>query len=497
MSGSSRRAGLWYVALVGGFVMLATMNSAGYRYGASDQAFYIPVILRQLNPAFFPRDAALIDPQGRLTLYDNVLAFIVGATGVSLQHLFFALYLATLLLLGAAAVRIARRLYGSWWTVVALVSALTLRHSIAKTGTNTLEAYFQPRQLAFALGLWAVGGFLDRVDWLWPLLLAVAMTLHPTTAMWFIVWLGVAAWFGRPAWRRVLVVLAAAGTAAVAFALWRGPLAGHLTVIDADWLAVIAEKDYLFPLSWPIGAWATNLITIPVIVWVWRTRSRRGVTVYAETPLVAGVLALAVLFAASVPFNAARIAIVIQLQVPRVFWMLDLFATFYAVWWLCEGGRTPADRTRAIVAATAILFFAVARGTYAGFYEFPARPLFGVDIENPDWRDAMAWARSTAVGSGWLADPMHAAKYGSSLRAAGWRDVLLERLKDHALAIYDRNAAMRVAERERALQTLAWDSPAGARALAKRYDLDYLIIDRAIDLPLAHRSGSLFIYSLR
>jgi len=37
------------------------MNSAGYRYGASDQAFYIPAIVRHLEPADFPRDAPLID----------------------------------------------------------------------------------------------------------------------------------------------------------------------------------------------------------------------------------------------------------------------------------------------------------------------------------------------------------------------------------------------------------------------------------------------------
>ena len=39
------------------FVLLATLNSAGYRYGASDQAFYIPAVLRHLDPALFPRDA--------------------------------------------------------------------------------------------------------------------------------------------------------------------------------------------------------------------------------------------------------------------------------------------------------------------------------------------------------------------------------------------------------------------------------------------------------
>lgn len=489
--------GLSFIPLLVGFIVLATMNSAGYRYGASDQAFYIPVVLRALNPALFPRDAGLIDSQGRLTLFDNVVAGAMRLTGISIQHVFVALYLASLVLLVTAALRIARRFYATRWAAFALAAALTLRHEIAKTGANMLEGYFQPRQLAFALGLWAVASFLDRRDWLWPLLLAIAATLHPTTAMWFVVWLGVAAWFGRPAWRGGLLTAAIAGATGVAWAIWRGPLQGHLIVMDREWLAVIADKDYLFPLGWPLNVWVTNLVSIPVIVLAWRARSRRGLTVAGETPLVLGSLALPLLFAVSLPLNAARIALVIQLQIPRVFWMLDVFGTIYLVWWLCEGGGPGRWWPRAAVAATVLLAFSVARGTYANFIQFHDRPLFSIDIANPDWRDAMAWARSTDLDSGWLADPLHAVKYGSSVRAAGWRDVLLERVKDHALAMYDRSVAMRVADRERALSVLAWDTPSGARALATRYDLDYLVIDHAIDLPLAHRSGSLFIYRLR
>jgi hypothetical protein len=109
----------------------------------------------------------------------------------------------------------------------------------------------------------------------------------------------------------------------------------------------------------------------------------------------------------------------------------------------------------------------------------------------------MAWARTTDPSAGWLADPIHAALYGSSVRAAGHRDVLLERVKDRAIAMYDRSAALRVADRERALAVLPWDTADGARALARRYGLDYLVIDRELDLPLAHRSGALFIYRLR
>src|SRR5689334_2028248 len=101
------------------------MNAAGYRYAASDQAFYLPAVLRHLDPALFPRDAALIDSQARLTLVDDVVGGVARSTGLSLQHLFLLIYVGTLVLLAGAAARIGGHLYRSGWTTAALVAALT------------------------------------------------------------------------------------------------------------------------------------------------------------------------------------------------------------------------------------------------------------------------------------------------------------------------------------------------------------------------------------
>jgi hypothetical protein len=474
------------------------MNSAGYRYAASDQAFYIPAIVRHLEPADFPRDAPLIDGQARIILVDDALAAVVNTTGVSLQWLFAVLYGLTLALLLFALIRVGRSLYRSEWTVIALTAAMTLRHSIAKTGANTLEGYFHPRVLVYALGLLGVAAFLERRDWLWIALVALGIVIHPTTAVWFGVWLGIAAWFGRPAWRPALVTVAGAAAAIALLMLWRGPLAGHLVSMDAEWLSAISDKDYLFPFEWPITAWLLNFTTVLVILWCWRARRHANLTVVGETPVVLGAMGLLVLFLCSLPFNAARIALVVELQISRVFWMLDGLATIYAVWWLAEGWPTGARRLKTGAAlAAALVVLSLARGSYSMFVEFPDRPIIDLDIKAGDWRDAMAWARTTDPSSGWLADPIHAARYGSSIRAAAHRDVLLEQVKDRAIAMYDRSAALSVADRERALAALPWNTPDGARALARRYGLDYLIIDQELDLPLAHRSGTLFIYRLR
>jgi hypothetical protein len=266
--------------------------------------------------------------------------------------------------------------------------------------------------------------------------------------------------------------------------------------MDADWLAAIGEKD-LFPLAWPLDAWITNLVTIPIVLLCWRARQRAGLTVPGETPVALGAMALVLLFVCWLPFNAAHVALAVQMQAARVFWPLDLLATVYLVWWFAEGAAAaPAPRRAAFVAAL-LLAASLARGVYTCFVQFPDRRIFAVDVQHHDWRDAMMFARASDSRSGWLADPNHAAKYGSSLRAAGHRDVLMEALKDRAIAMYDRDIALRVADRLRALDALEWDTPDGARALARRFGLDYLVTDREVALPLAHQSGSLFIYRLR
>jgi len=58
------------------FLLLCTLNSAGYRYGASDLAFYIPAALEKLDPSLFPRDGALIASQAHLTMIDETDRYV-------------------------------------------------------------------------------------------------------------------------------------------------------------------------------------------------------------------------------------------------------------------------------------------------------------------------------------------------------------------------------------------------------------------------------------
>src|SRR5512143_3885646 len=104
------------------FVVLATLNSAGYRYGAADQAFYVPAVLLRLDPALFPRDAPVIQAQARLTGFNEVGAALERLTRAPLPVLLLALYALGLILLGAGALRMGSVLYEGRWTGLTLMA---------------------------------------------------------------------------------------------------------------------------------------------------------------------------------------------------------------------------------------------------------------------------------------------------------------------------------------------------------------------------------------
>ena len=482
------------------FGVLATANSAGYRYGASDLAFYAPAIMRQLDPALFPRDATLLNVQADLTLADETIAAIARLTRLDLPQLFFALYAVTLGLLAIAALTIGAALYRDSWSCIALLAAVSLRHAVPRTGTNTLEGYFHPRQLAFACGALAMAAFLTRPS---PgrryaaviALLGAAAALHPTTTLWFVVALAVAVFVAEPRWR---IALTFAGAAAVPLAWWMaadGPLAGRFQVMDAEWTAALVEKGYLFPLRWPAGAWIVNVGLAVAVAAIWRVRRASGRLVPRETALVLGCASLLTVFAAALVLQTRGLALAVQLQPARTFWLLDWLAIVYVVWLLVEGSGGP-RRRRPAIAAGVLLALAAARGVYIMNVEFPDRPLAQIDLRNDDWGRVMGWASEQDRATAWLADPSHAAQHGTSVRVAARRDVFVEAFKDAALGMYDRRMAFRTRDRVAAVGDFTALDEARARELAAQHDLDFLVTESELRLPLMFEAGRLRVYRI-
>ena len=485
------------VALAAGafaFCLVAILNCGGYRYGVGDQAFYIPAVTQYLNPELFPRDRAILHAQDRFMLYDDAIAAFVRASGVPVRAVFFAAYLAGLALLFGAIVAAGRVIYKTWLGVAMLAALLTLRHRITQTGANSLESYFQPRMLAFALGAWAVAAYLrGRVAGALALV-AVAFAIHPTTAMWFAIWIGVALLVSERSWRVPLAALAAIGLVLAAWAVTLGPLRGHLDRMDPLWASAMAGKDYIFPSDWNAGFWLVNLSYLAVAFAVYVLRRRRGIAVRREIGLLAGASALVVVFLISWPLMLAGIALALQLQTSRVFWMLDFLAAIYLAWLFAEAPRSLAVRRAAVAIA---ILAAISRGVFVWGTEHAGSPIARIGFPQDRWTDAMQWISRTASDTHVLADPGHAWKYGSSVRVTGERDVYLEEVKDLALALYSRDVAVEALRRIADVHGFDSFTPEQLRALAARYDLDYLVVERDVALPIVYRNEQFRVYSLQ
>jgi hypothetical protein len=490
-------AGVRWLAATALFGVLVTLNSGGYRYGAADQAFYVPAVTRHLSPAAFPSDRVLIDPQAAFTVWDEGMAWLSRGTGLDLSVLFFGGYVLTVALFALGLLRIGDRVYASPLATLSLLAALSLRHRIAHTGVNTFEGYFHPRVLAFAVGLTAIGATWAGRWGLAAVLLLAAAVAHPTTALWFGVWVGAAALATHRS-RRVLAALGLAAAALAALALWRVGPSAMTAVMDADWTATFAHKDYVFPTEWRASTWAINLLSPLLLACLALLRARRGAMSARERGIVVGAFALLAVFFLSLPLVHARVALAVQMQTSRVFWALELMATVYVVWWLADARWSrPAwpPAVRAIAVAAVLSAAALARGAWVTFVEHPGRPVVQLSLPEGPWRDVTRWAAThTPLDAGFLVDPGHSWKYGLSFRVAAGRDVYLEEDKDTAIAFYSRDVAVRVRERIDALPDYARLTPATARVIAARFALDYVVTDRAMNLTEAYRNERFFVY---
>lgn len=213
--------------------------------------------------------------------------------------------------------------------------------------------------------------------------------------------------------------------------------------------------------------------------------------------MVAGLVGLAVLFLASVPLTAWHLAIAVQAQVNRVFWLLDFTAAFFIAWWISAAIGSSGRRV-SIVAIAVLGLVSAVRGFYVTRIEAD-RALVSVGLPRNDWTDAMSWIQRQP--SSWLvlANPNHAFLYGPGVRVAALRDTVLEASKDGAIAMYDRASALRVDARIRALASFDSMTTADIRALDATYGIDVLVerADRPFDFPVLYRNDQFVVYGVR
>ena len=482
------------------FLVLATANGAGYRYGVSDGAFYVTAVTLAENPAAFPRDAPLIRTEGQFFVIDEILALIGRVTGASMESRFFAAYLVAIATVWVGVILIGSSLYGKdrpcatgWWLTIALAAVVTLRHHIPRTSTNSLEPYFHPRLLAFGFGIIAVAAFLRHRNAMAVALVSLAAVCHGTTAFWFAVAIGTALMVVDRRWRVPGLVAGAVVLVMLVWATSTGALRMAASTMDAVWIDALGGRNFIFANEWPLWAWAANLGLLAALWGAHIVRVRRGTASARDAGLVWGATALVGLFLVTLPLVVAHVALAVQFQFSRVFWIVDFLATLYVIAAIGESMR----RTQIVTLGVVLLAVSGARATYIMWSEHAERRLFQLSLAPSPWMDAMHWIAGQPLNVHIVAAPNHSFKYGVSVRVAAWRDVLLEEDKDSAVAMYSRPIAERVVERRNALADFSSLTAASALELGTRFGVDYLVTEAALPLREVYRNSQFKIYALR
>ena len=305
-----------------------------------DSRLYVAQALHALHPEVFGRDLFFaFGSQDDFSVYSRLFAPLLDRVGPSAAVMLVVVIGQALWLSGAAAmaVRLAPQRSAA---VAGLVLVAVMPASYGGWNIFTYgEGFATPRLLAEGIGLWALWALTGgRLLWA-SALVVVAGLLHPLVAA-SALCVGFC-YVVLQDWRWLLLgvagVAAAAGLAIAGIA----PFDGLLRTMDSEWLGLVEQRNIdLFPALWQPKDWGHVVTTAAlamaavVVLSGWRRRL-----------LLAGTVAgLGGLAATYVGADVLHNAFLIQIQIWRTLWLMQVFAylgagcLFVRLWQLQEDG---------------------------------------------------------------------------------------------------------------------------------------------------------------
>ena len=156
---------------------------------------------------------------------------------------------------------------------------------------------------------------------------AVAALVHVTTALWFAVLVGVALDGPRSAVAQAgLVDRRRCRSRSLGAALMSPAARASLRADGRPLAAGGVGKDSLFATQWPVWAWIANLGLLALLWWAHRRRGRAGVARPRKPRWSGAPRRWSALFLVTLPPWWRGWPLPVQLQISRVFWLVDFLA---------------------------------------------------------------------------------------------------------------------------------------------------------------------------
>lgn len=380
------------LALAG--LTLAALFIHGYHFGVEDQAIYLPAIRKILDPSLYPHDSVLFLPQTSATLFGNLIAFLVRATGLSCAAVMFVVYLLSVFFILWGCLLLSRRLFhepAAHWAAVCLITSL-LTLPVAGTALYLVDQYLHPRALAMAALLFALLGVFPTAAPGEPI---GKVRLSPGRLLWMAAWIAAAA--------TVHLMMAFYGAGLLVFLLWRIPertqaqLAAALLPFrslwepaSAAWRKAARTRRDLYLGMWHWYEWLGIVAPLALLAWFARLGRRFAL------PRVEHLSRRLAWFGVAGFVAAIVIAIPRQLERLTPYQPLRCFHLVYLLFFLMVGGMLGKWVLKKSWVRWLALFLPICLGMfYAQLQLFPGSPHVewpGVRDPNP-WVQAFVWIR--------------------------------------------------------------------------------------------------------
>jgi hypothetical protein len=228
-------------------VTMGALLLHGYHPYIVDASIYLVGIEKNIDPALFPRDNALVLAHAHLSIFSILMASMVRALHLSLPVLLFAVYIGLLLFLFALCYKLGERVFHSsraGWGA-ALLMAVCMPVPVAATSLLLIDPYLSSRSFSTDLALLAL---LASIDNRWTLALlscAATIAFHPLMGAYLAIYLLIHSLVQRQRWRLVAVTCTGALILCGAIAL----LTLH-TSVTTSYREAVLGRSYYFLADW-------------------------------------------------------------------------------------------------------------------------------------------------------------------------------------------------------------------------------------------------------
>jgi len=240
----------------------------GYHPGIEDAEFYLPGVLRHLNPALYPFNDQYFLAHARMTLFDELIATSVRITHLPLDWAIFLWHFACVFFFLFGCWRIGRicfRNERAAWGGVALVAAL-LTIPVAGTALYILDQYLNPRDLSTAATVLLLAEAMKRRFVPAAIGMLLLAAIHPLMSLFGIALLVLLYREYRRTERPAPAPVPGAVVAMLLLTPW--PLFGPVSQVYRDLLA--KNDSYFLVTRWEWSEWLG--IVVPLLLLWWLTR---------------------------------------------------------------------------------------------------------------------------------------------------------------------------------------------------------------------------------